>query len=399
MPRPCTRERNRRGIWTACVLSTVLAAIGAAKAYPSFRGWQIASWPVERLRAESETHPADIPLQLQLGKRLLDVGEAAEAQTAAARVVRMAPENPEAWTLLGQTELDLHRDLEAEQALERALQLDSTTADAHLALGDYYTRQGSSHGAIDHLRQYTRLRPGDPRGWQSLTRSFLEIGEPGNALEAAQRVLKERPRDAEAFAAAGEACRRLARFDEAETFFQRALASDPHHPGAHTGLGRVCLARSREPAQLAAAVEHLREAVRTAPADVDARYELGQALAQQGHLEEAVREWRAVLAQTPGETRCRYALAQGLARLGRSSEAEAHQAALARERRYQEQVGELVRRIRNAPDPASVQFQLARIHLREGHLDRAAEALRAGLAVEPQNGWARQMLARCAGTP
>lgn len=384
----------RPGIGAACGLLSVLAATVGWKAYPGLREWQLGHWPLERLRAESQAHPEDVSLQLQLGARLLESGNAAEARSVASQVLRIAPDRPGAWVLLGRAGLEIGQDAEATQALERALELDPRAADAHYILGELYTREGSSHGAIDHYSRYTRLRPHDPRGWNALAQSFLDIKEPGNALDTARHLLKERADDPTALAIAGEACRRLGQPDEAEACFRRALARSPDAAAAHTGLGRVDLERSHEPGRLDAALEQFREAVRLAPDDPDARYELGQALSQQGKLEEAVREWEQALARNPGETRCHYALAQALARLGRAREAEAHHAQVAKATRYEDEVGEAMVRLRTAQDPAAAQFDLARIYLRYDRRDQAAAALRAGLAAQPENAWARNMLAQ-----
>jgi predicted Zn-dependent protease len=348
--------RLRAGKLLRAVASVVVLAIAAGLGVAQrerIRAWQLSALTLPRLEAEARAKPDDVVLQEQLGRRLIEKGRPADALAAAGAAVRARAGDPRTWMLYGQAALGAGRPEEAARAWERALELDPGIAEAHFALGNYYRERLSGQGAIHQFHEYTRMRPDDPRGWLLLAQSFLDLNEPGNGLAAARRGLLERRDDPALLAAAGEGARQSGDLPAAGEFFRRALARQPENQAALIGLARVYLSQPGPPGQADEAIALLQRATRAAPADGQAGYELGQALARAGRLPAAVAEWERVLSaagspppaapnpaapapasarspQTPGpdfwSTRCHHALALALARLGRPREAEAHRA-------------------------------------------------------------------------
>jgi predicted Zn-dependent protease len=279
-------------------------------------------------------------------------------------------------------------------ALQTALSLDGGEPEPYLALALYYRRVGSAHGAVHQLRRYTRLRPEDPRGWTLLGEAFFDLGEPGNAREAAARGLARHPDDPGLLAVAGEAARRSGDLAAAESAFSRLLRRNPASVPALLGLGRVHLARSFEPAERTESVRCLQLAAAGAPEDPDVLYELGQALVASGKAAEAIDVWRRAAALSPEDPAVYHALAQALHREGTSEEAAAYEERFLIQTRYRNEVQAFYRRCRMQADQAEAQFQLARIDLRYRHPERARAALRSGLALRPDDPWARRALAQ-----
>jgi tetratricopeptide (TPR) repeat protein len=378
---------------TALVALPVMGAAAwiVSGSVPS-RQWQ--RLPTSSLVAKARSQPENAGLQAALTHRLLDEGRLEEAMEAANAAVRAGPENPEAWVAQGAAAAAAGHDEEALAAYDRAVERDPRTAGAYLGRARLHFQRQSSHGAVGELRHYTRLRPRDPEGWLLLTHAFLDLAAPGNAREAAQRAVALRP-DAGAYYLLGESQRRAGALADAERSFALALDADPGLAPAWTGLGRVMLALDAE--QLPASIEAFRSAVEHDPSDRDARYELGHALSLRGDreaLESAIAEWRQVLAHHPEDTGAVHALAQALDRLDRPAEAAREREAFQKLRRYRDEAEALLRAVRQAPDPAAVQFDLARLHLRHGRADRALEPLREGLALRPDDPWGRVTLAR-----
>lgn len=379
-----------------------LAAAGGTALLAGASGvleWQRARTPTELLRRNALEHPEDAALQRDLARRLLRDGAIGEALSAASAGVRADPRGAAGWVLYGEAALRSGRNWEAQRALSNAIEIDPSTADAYLLLGRSYTAQGSAHGAVDQLLRYTRLRPRAAAGWRELSAAFLVLDEPGNALNAARDGLRHWPSDPELLARAGEAIARHGRLTEAERMFRAALSRHPHHAASLAGLGRVILDRAREPAETAEAVRLLREAVAAAPGSYDARYDLGQALLTQGDAPGAIRTWQAILKEAPNEGRCHHALARALTGAGRTREARAHRAAFERLQRYRRELDALQLALLRAPDPGSVHFEIARLHLRYRRQDLARDALREVLSLRPGDDAARAALAGLGPAP
>lgn len=170
------------------------------------------------------------------------------------------------------------------------------------------------------------------------------------------------PGDADIQHRLGEALDRIGALDAAIDAFRRALAARPDFPKAanHLVLTLVKAGRGAE------AVARARARVEAAPADPDALFTLGLALAEQ-HVSEAIATFRRVLALAPRHALARYNLAQVLKRADRAAEA----------------VEELSRAIAVEPR-AEAYYTLGVIEWQQGDLERAVAALRAAVAADPR---------------
>jgi tetratricopeptide (TPR) repeat protein len=92
----------------------------------------------------------------------------------------------------------------------------------------------------------------------------------------------------------------------AEESFAKALALDPDHPGASTGMSAVRLRQRREED----AANHALDAIRVRYEQPAAHYQLGIAMARMGYPERAVTALEAALALAPEMKRARRHLAQ-----------------------------------------------------------------------------------------
>jgi tetratricopeptide (TPR) repeat protein len=146
--------------------------------------------------------------------------------------------------------------------------------------------------------------------WQEATfrlaAHYEAAGRLERALLARRALVQAYPFVAQHLTALGSLHMRIAQersrpasFGEAESWFRAALERDPRDPIASGLLGALLLNRNA-PAE---AVAHLEQAVRLAPRDVQAAYNLAGAYALTGRVAEARQAAGRVLELEPGHAR------------------------------------------------------------------------------------------------
>jgi len=118
---------------------------------------------------------------------------------------------------------------------ERAVELDPGYARAHLELGvayatkaDYLARGELRAHAVTSLRRALELQPDSLRAWRELGSVLMAMGQDGDGFDALRRALAIDPADAGALGAMGRALFiGRAQFDEAASWYERALAANP----------------------------------------------------------------------------------------------------------------------------------------------------------------------------
>jgi TolB-like protein len=118
---------------------------------------------------------------------------------------------------------------------EQAVDLDPGYARAHLELGvayatkaDYLARGELRPQAVASLRRALELQPDSVRAWRELGSVLIALGQDTDGFDALRRALVIDPADAGALGAMGRALFiGRAQFDEAASWYERALAANP----------------------------------------------------------------------------------------------------------------------------------------------------------------------------
>jgi tetratricopeptide (TPR) repeat protein len=169
------------------------------------------------------------------------------------------------------------------------------------------------------------------------------------------------PRDAEVQNRLGEALERIGALDAAVDAYRLALAERPDFRKASNNL-ILALVKAGKGEE---AVQRARALVAAAPEDPDRHFTLGVAQSEQ-NVSDAIASFRRVLDLAPRHTLARYNLALVLKRADRLPEA----------------IGELERALSIEPRP-EVHYTLGVSYWHQGDADRAARALRAAVALQP----------------
>jgi arylsulfatase A-like enzyme/Tfp pilus assembly protein PilF len=154
------------------------------------------------------------------GMALRLAGRDGEAADQLRRVVSANPDMPDAWEMLGDTLIRMHRDKEGIQALEHTIALDPTRAEPHLALAKLFTLGGRRDRAIAHAEVAARREPGKAN--EMLAGIMLDEGHPDRAAEYARRSLEADPSRVMSHFALGVVAQKAGRYEEALAAFRRA---------------------------------------------------------------------------------------------------------------------------------------------------------------------------------
>ncbi len=332
----------------------------------------------------------------------------------------------------------LDRVAEAETELRRAVEIDAGHVDALFNLGTVLEQAGANQEATAYLRKAADLDPENPDIRYRLAKLLLKLGEsdlgnaelkvfqeirqraqqrsrvavlmrqaeqslrggnPDQARQLYQQVIRTVPSHAEAHGNLGIAYEALGRGDLAEAMFRKATELRPGYMDAHLNLGlklagkerfQDALPRIAEAVRLAPdhapaiqalgmvltrlgrpldAVPHFERLVQESPASVDARLNLGIALAESGQAGRALEQFDAAVGLEADSFRSHYNRGRALRDIGRTSEA----------------IEAVERAIELDGQHAPALHLLASIERRSGNERRAIELLRLAVQIDPDN--------------
>lgn len=195
----------------------------------------------------------------------------------------------------------------ARMAYQRAIELDSTNATAHMWLGQLFEEIGELDKALEHSRTGLELKP-DNLDYQYIVGSLLYRSEKSEeAVGYLERVANERAWHHGAQFNLGQVYMRLGREEEAKVFFARADSAQQVQQEineAQNAINRepdnlehwITLATLlRRTGQLDRAVEAYKNAVTLEPWNLHLQSNLALLIMQTGDQAGAIRRFRAIL--------------------------------------------------------------------------------------------------------
>ncbi len=162
---------------------------------------------------------------------------------------------------------------------------DSEVADAYGGLGQLYFAYDIMDAAEPCLLNARNLDPGGFRWRYLLGALFTRSGDIDRALEELLAASGLRQEDVPTHVRLGRLYLDLARLEEAERHFRKALENDDRIAAGHHGLGLIALERG----EWGASVGHLNRALALQPRATSIHYLLGIAHRELGELDEARR--------------------------------------------------------------------------------------------------------------
>jgi tetratricopeptide (TPR) repeat protein len=183
---------------------------------------------------------------------------------------------------------------------------------SHLSLGGVYAQAGRLPDAITQYRAAWRLAPRDATTVCALAKALAQTGQLDEAALVCQQALSHVGNDARVHFQYGNVLRVLHRADDVLREYTEATRLDPRLVEARVNLGGALAERGRTEE----AIAELRQALRLQPDHVGARYNLATALMARGLVAEAIDDYQQVLAARPDFPEARINLARALESVG-----------------------------------------------------------------------------------
>jgi predicted O-linked N-acetylglucosamine transferase (SPINDLY family) len=226
---------------------------------------------------------------------LLAAGRSADAEAAAAALVRDAPDDAEALRLRAIAELQRGRVDAARATLDTALAIAPGSIELLCNLGSVELARGDADAALAALDRAFALAPAHPAVLLGLGNARRAAGDPAGALDAYRAATRADARHAGAWLNLAAVELALGDVADAERDARHALTLAPGHPEGLLLLGHVLAAELRY-AEAQAAYE---AGGRAAPADARFAYQAGLMAEEQKHLAAAAALQSRALALDP----------------------------------------------------------------------------------------------------
>jgi tetratricopeptide (TPR) repeat protein len=232
-----------------------------------------------------ELHSDDAALHAALGQAHQRRRSMAQAESAYRRALELDPLQLAARVRLSELLRETGRLDEAEALALSALEVDDEAPAAHLVLGMAHKAKGRAKKARECFERALELNPRHLQALQQLAHALREEDRMEEAEKHLRAALRERPDEPALLADLGMVLADQMRYEEALALFDRALALAP------PSLEKQAAALNRKALLLdhlgnrSQGLELLREALRLAPQDDYARYNLGLHHLKHGEFE------------------------------------------------------------------------------------------------------------------
>ena len=244
--------------------------------------------------------------ELQGAYQALQAGDLAASERACRRILASHPAHASAMQVLGIVQRRLGRLDEAEALLHRSVEIDPGNAEFRSNLGQLLSARGKLQEGIGELEQAVALDRHLRPARIALARVANQTGNHALAERHARKLLETNTSDAEAWSALGASLYGLARYGDARSALQRAVALAPAYGPAHYNLAATLCAEEH-------AEEALAEVEAAARFGVDhrgLRITRARALMQLDRCDEAESVLMKLLAAAPNDVAAQFLLSQ-----------------------------------------------------------------------------------------
>ncbi|MCA9419583.1 MAG: sulfotransferase [Nitrospira sp.] len=203
------------------------------------------------------------------------------------------------------------------QLCHEELQVNPFEPDAHRFLGQLYSLLGQPEQALQAAERATELAPQDPRTWSDLGRVHVRAQVWTQAIQSFSRSIQLDPQYADGWHNLGTALKQIGERERAFDALKRALQIDATRAETYLTLGNLLV----DAEQLEEAIQCFQWAAMHDPTMARARSRLAQELSQQGRVTHAESLFRESLGLDPDDMSSWFGLGRTLEDLGQAEAA------------------------------------------------------------------------------
>lgn len=323
---------------------------------------------LRELVARAAREPESRTLQQAVVTRAQEASRLSAAIPALRRLVRLEPADAGGWRRLGVAELQAGEGRAARDHLRAAVARAPRDAVAQFYLGLAHAGRAEVPAALAAFARVQALQPDYAPAALERVRLLIEEWRLAEAAAAAERLIRRRPRLADAHYHLGVARYHLRDYPSAEAALRTATRLDPRRARYPGWLGLVLLEQGRS----AEAIVAFEVAIAANPRYPNALYQLGRAYLAAGRLEDAEPHLRRALLLDPRHAEAFYSFSQMLLRQARHAEAKQALARVRALNRFDQQRQALEQRALSEPRRSELRRRLGDLYAREGLAREAA---------------------------
>ncbi len=288
------------------------------------------------LESANELDPGNLTYLTELGNKYLQFRMADKAAEVFNQLSQISPEAEKCWVLLARSQFLAGNYPEAQQAIDRALELNERSAPALVLNGEIALRAGDDAKALELVHAAQKIAPADPDNRLLAARILIKRGKDKDALgeltqavvdipnsielglerakliyrmngataafPVLQKLAGQHPQDDRLLALLAKAAVEVGDKGQAEKAGIASLKINPRQPELNYLLGKVYHLTG----QLDKAVYHLSEAALTADEKAEIFLELGKAYSDRREYARSLEAYQHAVQAAPDDSRTYY---------------------------------------------------------------------------------------------
>lgn len=248
-----------------------------------------AAAPAPPARVRVDLGPvADVTDEVRAANLAYDAQNWPEAEARYARVVKLVPDQANAWSRLCHAQVMLSQFADAAGTCKAAAEFALTDPSVFQNLGYTLFRLGQYLPSIEPYRRASELKPEWALPYSSAGASYYALGDWMRTEQSYRLAVERDPANASSWQSLGDAATALRKPAEAVTYYQRAQAAGGNSATLSTLLGWAYFDQGR----YKEAEASFREANRLDPKDANVLLVLGLVADRQGKPDEAREAWQ-----------------------------------------------------------------------------------------------------------
>lgn len=392
--------KRRIGVKLATWIVLIALATGGAwgiARYLTLRGERehssrLAKASLAELRKITEERDWDSEAFYWLGTRLTDAGQNADAVKALARSAALDPKAANAMGALGLALARSDRPQEAESVLLQALTLDPNSESINFTLGNLYGKYKRMEKAQKAFEATVKINPKNTEAQYLLGYCYGELFQEDKKLAILEGLVKALPDDVRVLKSLGYVYLFFGKFSQAVDIYRHTLLVAPNDLETRYLLGRAIAEQANSPEAFAEAERELVAVRKAAPENPGVHLALGILHFRRGEFAKAIPELDIAIKSGIREHKTWLYLGQSYQRVGNATKAKEYLSEFENGTRLSRQVSQLENRLQNTPDTPEnrkeiieVRIRLIKVYIADKNFNKAMNNLNILQEHDPNN--------------